>query len=59
MKKKKSKANEILWITMAVACSVIAIHKTIYHGLGTAWYFYGFIIIAIMMYYIRKNMRKK
>lgn len=54
----KKKAPEILWLTVAAVTLATAVHKTIYHGLAESWYFYAFVLIALLMYFIRKSMRK-
>ena len=61
MKKQKSpsKANEFLWLAIAVMSAIVAVHKTYNHGISNSLLFYGFIFIALIMYKIRKNMRMK
>ncbi|MCD4794131.1 MAG: hypothetical protein K8R54_12910 [Bacteroidales bacterium] len=54
---KRSKANEILWLAIAVMSLIVAVHSTVNQSFSSAWYYYGFVLIALFMYLIRKNQR--
>ena len=55
---KRSKASEILWLAVAVMSLGTAIHKTIFVSFSSSWYFYIFVLVALFMYMIRRNIRK-
>ncbi len=61
MKKKQSpsRAREILWIAVAIMSFMAAIHKTYNQDFKSSIQFWIFILIALGMFFIRRNMRKK
>ena len=58
-KNKHTKAPEVMWIAVAVLSLVAAIHKTVNLGFKESWYFYGFVLIALLMWFVRNTVRKK
>ena len=56
---KQSKAREILWLAIAAMSLATGIHKTVYVSFKESWYFYIFVIISLILYKIRKNIREK
>lgn len=58
-KNKSSKASEILWAVMAVVSLVAGIHKTYNHGFQKSLLFFGFVILSLIMYMLKRNMRIK
>ena len=56
-KQKQSKAREILWLAVAAMSLATGVHKTIYHSFQESWYFFIFVLIALLMYFIRRNLR--
>lgn len=58
MSNNKAKAMEYLWIGIAVLSLGVGIHKTINHGFDDSWLFYIFVIVALLMWFLRKKMRE-
>jgi len=56
-KPKQSKAKEILWLAVAAMSLATGIHKTIYHSFQTSWYYFVFVLIALLIFYIWRNKR--
>ncbi len=56
---KPSKAREILWLAVAFMSLITAIHKTINVSFRESWYFYLFTVISLILYIIRRYLRKK
>jgi hypothetical protein len=56
---KQSKARELLWLAVAFMSLFAAVHKTIYVSFYESWYFYIFTLISLLLYIIRRNLRKK
>lgn len=57
MKARQSKAKEILWLAIAAMSLSTGVHKTIYHSFSESWYFFAFVLIALMMFLIWRNKR--
>ncbi|MEA2041197.1 MAG: hypothetical protein U9N85_01415 [Bacteroidota bacterium] len=61
MSKKKDNVNkgrEILWMALSVFVFIAAIHKTVYQGFSESWLFFVLVAVALLMWYIRRSMRK-
>ena len=56
---KQSKAREILWLAVALMSLSTGIHKTIYISFKESWYFYLFALVSLILFKIRKDLRKK
>jgi len=56
---KQSKAREILWLAVAAMSLSTGIHKTVFFSFKESWYFYLFTIISLILYKIRRDLRKK
>ncbi len=59
MKNKISIFIEYVWLTLAGLALIAGIHKTYYHGFEHSWLFFIIIPIALLMYYLRKQLRKQ
>jgi hypothetical protein len=55
---KRSKAKELLWLAIAVMSLIIAVHSSINKSFKESWYFYGFVLVALLFYHIWRNHRK-
>jgi len=58
MNNNRISAMEILWVSIAFLTLVAGIHRTFLLGFSVSYPFYIFSFIAIIMYYLRKYMRK-
>lgn len=58
MRNKLYIALEILWIITAILCLFAAIHQTYYEGISKSYVFFIFSIVALIMYYLRRQIRK-
>lgn len=61
MNKKQIKLNnmmEIVWVLVFILCLVISIKQTMLHGFKDSILFYAITILALLMYAIRRYMRK-
>lgn len=56
---KQSKAREVLWLAVAVMSLSTGIHKTLFISFKDSWYFYLFALISLILYKIRRDLRKK
>jgi hypothetical protein len=56
---KPSKAREILWISMTVLTLFIAVQQTIKIGISESLILWAFVIVSVIMYLLRRNLRKK
>ncbi len=54
-----SKARELLWLAVAIMSLFAALHKTIYVSFKDSLLFYVFVLVALLLYFIRRNLRKK
>ncbi len=54
---KQSKARELLWLAIAVMSMITGIHKTINVSFKESWYFFVFVIIALLMFFVWRNRR--
>ncbi len=60
MEKNKMGAMELLWLFLALISLVIAIHNTYLEGnFFNSWKYFVFVIICLLMFYIRKILRKR
>ncbi len=57
--RKQSKAREFLWLAFAFMSLVVAIHSTVYNSIKSSWYYFGFVLISLLLYMVRRNMRIK
>ncbi len=58
---KINKINIILeytWLGVAVFSVIAGVHQTYYEGTNKSWLFFVITFIAILMYWIRRTMRK-
>ena len=58
MNKKFVFAIEIVWLICAFLGLLAGIHKTYYHGFNQSYLFFIITLICILMYLIRRGMRK-
>jgi len=58
MKNKLPKIIEVTWLITSIICLLTGIHQTFYEGFSKSYLFFIFAIIAYLMYYFRKYMRK-
>lgn len=58
MKKRFSYILEISWLIVSLLSLFASIHKTYYLGFKNSYIFYIFTIIALFMYFYRRNLRK-
>ncbi len=56
---KQSKARELLWLAVAAMTLSAGIHKTIYFSFKESWYFYVFTAVSLILYKVRRDLRKK
>jgi len=56
-KQTQSKAREILWLAVAAMSLATGVHKTIYYSFQESWYFFVFVLVAILMFFIWRNRR--
>lgn len=54
----KNKILEISWLILAIFSILIAIIETIRVGFANCYHFYIFFIVAIFVYFLRRNHRK-
>ena len=59
MKKRIGAFIEYVWLTVAVLSLIGGIHKTYYHGFEQSWMFFVITPIALLMFYIRRRLRKQ
>ncbi|MBN2757857.1 MAG: hypothetical protein JXR51_11820 [Bacteroidales bacterium] len=48
-----------IWMIIAILSLIIGIHKTWLHGFKDSYLFFIFVIIAFLMYLVRKNISKQ
>lgn len=58
MAKSKARAMEVLWVIIAIVSLGVGIHKSINHGIANSWLFFLFVVIALLMWFLRKKMRE-
>ncbi len=59
MKKNRiSYSMEILWLIIALVCLLMAVKKTIFTGWRDSFMFYILSILAVLMYLLRRYVRK-
>jgi hypothetical protein len=59
MNKKVTFILEIFWLIAAILGFVTGIYETTRHGLKESWMFFLITAIGLIMYYMRRNLRKK
>jgi asparagine N-glycosylation enzyme membrane subunit Stt3 len=56
---KRSKAKELLWLTVTIMCLVVAVHSTIINGFKEHWYFFALAFLAFLFYLLWRAIRRK
>jgi len=59
MSKKAAHILEIFWLIIAILSLGAGIHQTYYEGISRSWLFLIITLLALGMYYLRRNLRKK
>ena len=59
MKNKIGIFIEYVWLTLAALSIIGGIHKTYYHGFEQSWLFFVITPIALLMFYLRRHLRKQ
>lgn len=54
-----SKAREILWLAVALLSFFTAVHKTVNQDFKSGIQFWVFMLVSLLLYYIRRNLRIK
>jgi 4-hydroxybenzoate polyprenyltransferase len=55
----KHKLTDIIIFSLSIVAFVVAIHQTIYHGFGSAYWIYMISIALLLYYQIRKTKKKQ
>lgn len=50
---------EYVWLTAAALSLIGGVHKTYYHGFEQSWLFFVITPIALLMFYLRRHLRKQ
>ena len=58
MKRKKPNSLEMLWFATAILCFFAAVHQTYYEGFSKSYVLFIFTLLAVAMYFLRKQLRK-
>jgi len=58
MRNKLSKALEIVWLITSILCFITAGHQTLNEGISKSYIFFIFSFVALIMFLLRKQMRK-
>jgi hypothetical protein len=48
-----------LWMTVAILSLIAAIHRTVVMGFKESYIFYIFVLVGLLMFWIRNYMSKK
>ena len=56
---KYTRAPEVLWIIVSIMSLGAALHKNYYFGFTKSWYFYGFVLLCLLMWFAKREIRKK
>jgi len=59
MNKKKLRILELVWLTVAILCVISGIHSTGKSGLSSGMLFFSMALVSFVMYFFRRNMRRK
>jgi hypothetical protein len=49
---------ELMWLMLAIVTFIIAVVRSFQHGIFDALYFYGFSVIAIFLFLMRRKQRR-
>ncbi len=55
---KKITPIEFVWFSIAIICLVAGIHKTIVQDIGQGYIYFIFVVVALLMFFLRKYLRK-
>ena len=55
----KKNLTDIIIFSLSIVAFVVAIHQTIYHGFGSAYYIYMISIALLLYHQIRKTKKKQ
>jgi hypothetical protein len=58
MANNKAKVMEYLWLVIALFSLGVGIHKTINHGFKDSILFFLFVVVALLMWFLRKKLRE-
>jgi len=50
---------EIFWLIVAILSLLAGIHQSMNQGIKESWLFYLIAAIGFLMFYLRRNLRKK
>jgi predicted RND superfamily exporter protein len=59
MKKKINIIIEYVWLVTSILAIIGGIHKTYNKGLNQSWLFFAIAVIALLMFFFRRYLRKK
>jgi len=59
MNKRTAHILEIFWLIIAILSLGAGIHQTITEGLGESWLFFLITVVGFLMFFLRRNLRKK
>jgi len=59
MNKKRLRILELVWLIVAILCVITGIHSTNNSGFSSGMVFLLMALIAFVMYFFRRNMRRK
>lgn len=50
---------ELIWLALSIFSFVTGIYETFQKGIGESYWFFIITAISVLMYFYRKNLRKK
>jgi len=56
--KSKISGREVLWLVVTAAAAILTIHSTYKHGIEKSWMMLLTTVVAFLMFFIRRNIRK-
>ena len=59
VKEKVSLFIEYTWLAAAIVSLIAGAHKTYHHGFNQSWLFYILVAVALLMYSLRRHIRKQ
>jgi len=59
MNKRTNHILEIFWLIVAILSLFAGIHQTVTQGFGESWLFFLITLVGFMMFFLRRNLRKK
>jgi hypothetical protein len=59
MNKRTNHILEIFWLIVAILSLIAGIHQTFTEGFGKSWLFFLIAVVGFLMFYLRRNLRKK